>query len=41
MEDGERRKYARREVKIAVTVYAKGEMIPATMIDISPGRIAK
>ena len=37
--DGERRKYARREVKIAVTVYEKGKKIPAAIIDISPGGI--
>ena len=39
MEDGERRKYARRKTKIAATVYEKGKKISATIIDISPGGI--
>jgi len=39
MEDGERRKYARRKTKIAATVYEKGKKIPATIIDISGGGI--
>jgi hypothetical protein len=39
MENVERREYARREVKIAVTVYENDKTIPATIIDISPGGI--
>ena len=37
MVDVERRKYARRKVKIAATVYEKGRKIPATIIDIGLG----
>ena len=40
MWDVERRKYARREIKIAVTVYEKDKKIPATIIDISLGGLA-
>ena len=39
MGDCERRRYARRKIKIAVTVYEKDKKIPAAIIDISPGGI--